>query len=182
MNAPRTIFIIGIAGSGKTTLAERLARQLGAPHIDLDRIRHPRSGDDVPAAGAVDQVVDRLVYQPDWVADGVPSAWITPLLAAADRIIWLDTSAARSTYHIIRRHMVGKLTPGKWPFATASTVRLAHGALTAGRREGRRLGRPAAEVPWRREVELAIQPFSAKVVHITSIRQAQQLTLGQDHD
>lgn len=37
---PRRIVVKGSSGSGKSTVADELARRLGVPHIELDALHH----------------------------------------------------------------------------------------------------------------------------------------------
>ena len=175
MPKPQRIFITGIAGSGKTTLARRLASETGYIHLDIDQIRHPRSGVRTDPA-EIERAIKALVHQADWVADGVPASWTKPLLAAADLIIWTDTSGRRSAYQILQRYAVRRIQ-GNWPFRMRSTLRLAHGALTSRRPPHRRLGRPAGELPWHHEVRLALEPYADKVVRLESVAAAQRFRL-----
>lgn len=46
-NAPPTIYLMGMMGSGKSTLGRRLARELDRPFIDLDKRIERRAGFEV---------------------------------------------------------------------------------------------------------------------------------------
>lgn len=91
MNIPlraytRRIYIAGGAGAGKTTLGRAVAGRFGVPHYDWDRCGLPD-----PPAG-------------DWVVEGAHLWGIEPFLAAADAIVWLDVSLARTIPRILLRH------------------------------------------------------------------------------
>ncbi len=180
MNSPKKIFIIGIAGSGKSTLARRLANELALPHIDLDTIRYPKAKTKV-LLPELRPIIDELVEEPRWIIEGVYTGWTSPLLAAADRIIWLDTGAWRSAYRILRRHASHSLR-GQRRHAHGSTLKLAQ-AVSVSNQPGIRQ-RPSEDdaQPWRQEIEQALHPFSKKVVHITSIKQARAFKLEQPHE
>jgi adenylate kinase family enzyme len=173
MSTPRKIFIIGIAGSGKTTLAGRLTTELGYPHIDLDIIRYPKSKHKV-LLPELRPIIDELILEPRWIIEGVYTGWTNPLLAAADRIIWLDTGAKRSAYRILQRHTLHALRGIKY-HSTRSTLKLAHGVSISDRPGIRQLDSESDVQPWRQEIELALEPYTKKVVHITSLLAARQL-------
>ncbi|HUC87385.1 MAG TPA: hypothetical protein VMR75_03670, partial [Candidatus Saccharimonadales bacterium] len=119
-------------------------------------------------------VIEELVRQPRWIIEGVYTGWTSPLLAAADRIIWLDTGAKRSAYRILRRHAVHALR-GRQEHSTRSTLRLAHGVSVSSRIGLRQLDSESDMQPWRQEIQAALAPYTKKVVHITSLRAASAL-------
>ena len=41
---PRRFLVVGTAGGGKTTLATAVAKRLGLPHLELDRVRYGADG------------------------------------------------------------------------------------------------------------------------------------------
>lgn len=91
-----------------------------------------------------------------------------PLLAAADRIIWLDAGAKRSTSRILRRHLRHTLQ-GRRRYSHRSTLRLAYHALTSDRRSGARLPASGHELPWRQEIMAELEPYRAKVTRVSSL-------------
>ena len=48
MNVPPNIFLVGFMGSGKTTVGQRLAAELGKEFFDCDRVLEERTGVDIP--------------------------------------------------------------------------------------------------------------------------------------
>jgi hypothetical protein len=178
MARPQKVFIIGIAGSGKTTLARRLTAELGSPHIDLDAIRYPQHKDKV-LLPELRPTIDALVQEPRWVVEGAYTGWTEPLLAAADRIVWLDTGAKRSAYRILQRHLVAALQ-GRTEHSAGSTLKLARGASASGRPGVRQLDPESDMPPWRQEIAAALEPYAKKVVLITSLRAARRLQFRDD--
>ena len=96
------ILIAGITGSGKTTLARRLAERRGLPHIELDALFHgpgwtPRASflADVGAFAATDRWVT------EWQYSGKGT---DPILASrADLAVWLDYPYAIARARLLRR-------------------------------------------------------------------------------
>jgi hypothetical protein len=101
------IHIIGGAGSGKTTLANRLAEEFGYPNYDLDHIGWGEHGK-IPLQKRMEEI-EKIVAQPNWITEGVYLWWIDPLLAQADLIIWLDIPYPITSWRIIKRHIKASL-------------------------------------------------------------------------
>jgi adenylate kinase family enzyme len=83
------IIVVGTTGSGKTTLAGRLADQLGTVHIELDALNwgpdwtmHPDS--ELRAA------VDEATSGHRWVVDGNYSRTRDIVWPRGDTLVWLD--------------------------------------------------------------------------------------------
>lgn len=48
MNVPENIFLVGFMGSGKSTVGQQLASELGKEFVDCDRVLEERTGVDIP--------------------------------------------------------------------------------------------------------------------------------------
>jgi hypothetical protein len=100
----RHVHIVGGPGSGKTTLARRLADIIEAPAIDLDSIGYEGG------AGVKRPLKERLVLlgqvlkRPAWITEGIYLWWTEPLFDAADVIVWLDVPWRVAAWRIVRRH------------------------------------------------------------------------------
>jgi hypothetical protein len=82
---PERVVLIGCAGSGKTTLARRLAVRLGARHIERDALGDDEApGFATRVAAAVDAAGTR------WVFDGAPYNAETVVYPHADTVVALD--------------------------------------------------------------------------------------------
>lgn len=104
---PRRVAVAGVAGTGKTTLAGRIAEVIGAPHIEIDALYHGQ--DWVPRESFLDDVRS-LVAQERWTTEWQYSA-ARPLLAErADIVVWLDlpfwtTTLPRVVGRTLRRRL-----------------------------------------------------------------------------
>jgi adenylate kinase family enzyme len=101
--------VIGIAGSGKTTLARKLAHRYGMAAIDLDDVAYDRALGERSEPDVI-ALIDDIRGRPGWVTEGAyRNRWIEPLLADADRIIWLDVPVATCAFRMVRRHVIAEL-------------------------------------------------------------------------
>ena len=83
------IVLVGRTGSGKTTLARRLAAELGVPHVELDSLYFGPGFTTVPIE-TLRERTRAAVSAPRWVADGNKAAVRDLVWQRADTIIWLD--------------------------------------------------------------------------------------------
>jgi adenylate kinase family enzyme len=99
----RRIVVIGVAGSGKSTVARELSERLGVPHIELDSIfwqpNWTKLDDDEFEAR-----VKTATASGGWIADGNYSDRIRQITwGAADTVVWLDQSRRLIMWQVIRR-------------------------------------------------------------------------------
>jgi adenylate kinase family enzyme len=87
----KRVSVVGNAGSGKSRLAERIARILGVPYVELDAIHHlpdwePMDPDQFLAR------VSAVVAMDEWVIDGNYRTVVVdgPVWERADMVVWLD--------------------------------------------------------------------------------------------
>jgi adenylate kinase family enzyme len=99
----RKIAVFGLPGTGKTTLALRLARFLDVPCHDLDCVLFTRDGalplDEFRARAAA------LTETGAWVIDGNYSKLADVTWHRADAVIWLDYSLPLIVSRITRRNL-----------------------------------------------------------------------------
>lgn len=96
--------VIGVTGSGKTTLSRRIGQTIGVPAIELDSLFHqpgwqPTPDDEfrVKVPTALDRATD------GWVTDGnYMSVWPV-MLPRADTIVWLRLPWRVSYWRMLKR-------------------------------------------------------------------------------
>jgi adenylate kinase family enzyme len=98
--------VLGTTGTGKSTLAARIAELLGVEHLELDAFQHGPQWTPLPAesfAAAVTGVADR----PGWVVDGNYIDRVSPVLwPRAELVVWLDLPLRVILPRIVRRTVV----------------------------------------------------------------------------
>lgn len=106
------IHIIGGPGSGKTFLAEKLSKELGIQHYDLDELQWNNQSDSYGVKRTPDER-DRLLCDvlnhKDWIIEGVYYAWCQQCFADADEIYVLSIPKHKYRYRIVRRFIRRKL-------------------------------------------------------------------------
>jgi len=109
---PHRIVVIGVSCSGKTTLATRLAAQIGCPHIELDALYW---GPDWQAASeeTFRRAVTEATSGEEWVVDGSYIRFRDIVWARATAVVWLNycfprvfTRALRRTFRRVFRREV----------------------------------------------------------------------------
>lgn len=81
------IAVIGTTGSGKTTLAARIAERLGIPHVELDALHWDPAWTPSPAFR---QRAAGALRGDEWVVDGNYSQVRDIVWSRADTVVWLD--------------------------------------------------------------------------------------------
>lgn len=102
----RRVMIIGGAGAGKSTLAQRLGDLTGLPvvHIDPMYWKPEWIERDIEEAR---QMVRIAAGEESWIFDGNNSSTFNDRLARADTVIFLDISTIRRLFRVLRRTIRG---------------------------------------------------------------------------
>lgn len=99
------VHIIGGPGSGKTTLARKLAAEVGVPATDLDEVAYASGAGRKRTLAERAASVQQIVAQPRWVTEGIYLWWVDELFRSADRIVWLDVPWGVAAWRIVQRHV-----------------------------------------------------------------------------
>lgn len=108
------IHIIGGPGSGKTYLADRLSKELGIPHYDLDDLQWDNAAKNYGTKRNPqerDALLRQLLQKDDWIIEGVYYAWCGQCFEDADRIYLLTVPRYKYRSRILRRFLKRKLGP-----------------------------------------------------------------------
>jgi adenylate kinase family enzyme len=98
----RRIAVVGTTGSGKTTLARRLAERLGQRHVELDALYGEPKW--TPAAtDAFRKRTAQALSGDGWVIDGNYGQVRDIIWSRADTIVWLDYSLPVIFWRLVRR-------------------------------------------------------------------------------
>ncbi|MBW8871708.1 MAG: AAA family ATPase, partial [Leifsonia sp.] len=104
---PRRVVVAGVAGSGKTTLAARIAVITGGPHTEIDGLFHGPNWQ--PRPEFVDDVL-AFTSAPEWTTEWQYRSARDVLAERADLLVWLDLPYARVTFpRVLRRTLSRRL-------------------------------------------------------------------------
>ena len=99
---PHRVHVVGVTGSGKTTLARALAQRYGIPHIELDALYWGPNWTPV-SQELFSERVQRAVSQPEWVVEGNYHSVRDLIWHRAMHVVWLDAPLALVLYRLLKR-------------------------------------------------------------------------------
>lgn len=106
------IHIIGCSGSGKTYLANALAKKYNIPHFDLDDIQWDNNAEGYGTKRPLEErnaLLQEILNNNEWVIEGVYYAWVQQSFDEADKIYVLDMPRYLYRSRIIIRSIKRKL-------------------------------------------------------------------------
>ena len=108
----KRVLVIGTGGSGKTTVARRLAQRTGLPLIHLDAL-YWRSGWQPTPADEWRATVQSLISRDAWIIDGNYGGTLDVRLAACDTVVFLDLPRLVCLWRVLKRQVrhLGQVRP-----------------------------------------------------------------------
>jgi len=103
--AIQKIYILGTSGSGKTFLANKLARELKIKPIDLDDIYWIKKYTKKRDKKIMKKRLKKLTKRKSWIIEGVYGSWIKEAIKKADLVIWLDPPFRILSWRIFMRYL-----------------------------------------------------------------------------
>ena len=119
------IHIIGCSGSGKTYFANALSKKYRIPHFDLDDIQWDDNAQGYGVKMAPEKrnaLLQGMLYNEEWIIEGVYYAWVQQSFDEADIIYVLDMPKYLYKTRIIIRFVKRKLGIQKGKKETLESV------------------------------------------------------------
>lgn len=100
----RRVVVVGSSGSGKTTVAEQIAKALDLPRLEMDSVMHRRGWDSAAGPQFRNEVAD-FAKRDAWVIDGnYTSQGVREIVwPRADTVVWLDLPRWRVMIRVVFR-------------------------------------------------------------------------------
>lgn len=96
------ICIIGGSGTGKTTLANNLGKELNLPVFHIDGINYMKNWEEQDKK-LRDEIILEKIKEPKWVIDGTYRSTLEQRLEKADYVIYLDYSTFAQLRGVLKR-------------------------------------------------------------------------------
>jgi adenylate kinase family enzyme len=108
----KRILVIGTGGSGKTTVARRLAQRTGLPLIHLDALYWQPGWQPTPPEDWRAKV-QTLISRDVWIIDGNYGGTLDARLEACDTVVFLDLPRLVCLWRVLKRLLrhVGRVRP-----------------------------------------------------------------------
>ena len=104
LKSKKRISIIGGCGTGKTTLADNLGKELKIPVYHIDGIHHLENWE-IRDKKERDKIILEKVSEPKWIIDGTYRSTLKQRLENSDFIIYLDYSRMAQVKGILGRYI-----------------------------------------------------------------------------
>ena len=155
------IYIIGLAGSGKTTLSKKLGHQYRIVPVELDtalyQLRPGEKRVKLPRDVFMREIIS-LTKTDQWIVEGV---FLFPeLLQSADQIVWLKPSLPHLLYRQWRRYLTDPYQRSH--YSMWGNFKMSWDICKASWGIGRDLSR-GLRVCSMTEIADSLQPYAAKV-------------------
>ena len=98
------ILILGGPGSGKTTLANKLAKIFGLPIINLDNINY-KKGWIQRDKKERDRIIRKKMNNDEWIMEGIYKTTLQERAENADLIIFLEYPTYYLLFRVIKRYL-----------------------------------------------------------------------------
>jgi cytidylate kinase len=171
------VHVAGGPGSGKTTLAQRLATRLGVAHHNLDAVGYEGGVGAKRSLEARLADVRRIAAEPAWITEGIFLWWTEELLRAADLVVWLDVPWRVAAWRLVLRHVRADLAGTNRHRGYRKLARFVRGSrgyyLAADPVEPAPPDDDAAIN--RAATAAALAPYAAKVVRCRTTRDVEEL-------
>lgn len=106
------IFLIGAAGSGKTTFARRLAEAAGIEMTNLDAIFWINDGKSYGVQRPEKErnaLLEEILVRPQWIIEGAYVGWTNKAAREADIVVFMDVDGGVLRRRILCRFILRKL-------------------------------------------------------------------------
>ncbi len=111
---PKKIHIVGIYGTGKSTLAKDISKILKYKVYDLDEIKYKRKYDEVRAVKERLKMIKDISKRNNWITEGAWLDYALPLYKKADLVIFLQIPKIIIYKRILIRYIKRKLSSKKY--------------------------------------------------------------------
>ena len=102
------IYIFGAPGSGKTTLAKKLSKQLKYPHFETDVIKwNHQTRQRRPEAERDARLNKIFTENKTWVIEGAQwKDWTNPVWRKCDAVIFCNPPTVKRVFYILKRYFL----------------------------------------------------------------------------
>ena len=106
---PKKIYILGVAGSGKSTIAKKLSQELNIKSYDLDNIYFYKKYTKKRSVEKRKEKLKQLLKgKKKWIIEGIYTDWTEEAIKKADLIIWISAPKHILSWRIFKRYLKRK--------------------------------------------------------------------------